>query len=306
MPRKYSGPVYGHDLPWWVYDIAIGAMLFGALLAGEWWLALERYDVAALCGGIFSVISYGSFVEPRRLVTRRYEIGTGERALTFAFISDIHVGPYKGRRWVERIVARAHALKPDLILLGGDYLHREAKALPALEPLKTLKAPLGVFAVMGNHDEVVSSKEAHAWFAASGIPLLENRSARPKEGVSVAGADDDWYGETELEAAFKDIPPDDLAVAMLHNPDLAPHAAKLLAARPGRSVMISGHTHGGQIRLPLLGAVPSLPHHLGRKYDKGLFAFEGVPLVIGAGVGESGPRARLFCPPEIVLVTMRY
>ncbi|HJV32464.1 MAG TPA: metallophosphoesterase, partial [Patescibacteria group bacterium] len=191
-------------------------------------------------------------------------------------------------------------------LLGGDFLHEKAKDLPKLEPIEGFRAPLGVYAVLGNHDEYKASKEAHAWFAASSVPLLENRAVRAREDVAVAGADDDWYGETDLEAAFKDIPPDGLALVMLHNPDLAPHAAKLLKERAGTTVFFSGHAHGGQIRLPLIGPVPTLPHHLGRTYDRGVFAFGGISLVLGAGVGESGPRARLFCPPEIVLVTVRY
>lgn len=310
MPLRYSKPVYGHDLPWWLYDLAIAAgcwfFAWASVAWSRWWLAP------------LVVLVYGSFIEPRFLIVRRYVVDVRDRvkaadaahatsrALKIAFHSDIHVGPYKRRAWVRKLVERTQALAPDLILLGGDFLHESGADVVELEPLKGLRAPLGVYAIMGNHDEYKASKEAHAWFAASGIPLVENRSVRAKEGVSVAGADDDWYGETDLDAALKDIPPDDLALVMLHNPDLAPHAAKLLKDRPGATVFFSGHTHGGQIRLPFIGPVPALPHHLGRKYDRGVFAFDGIPLVIGAGTGESGPRARLFCPPEIVLVTVRY
>ena len=298
MPARYSKPVYGHHTPWWVFDLAI--------VAGYSFFAWAANAVTPWAALPLAVLLYGSFVEPRLLKTARYDVGKGARTLTIAFVSDIHVGPYKGSAWVRRLVRAAHALEPDLIMLGGDFLHERAGELKKLEPIQDLRAPLGVYAILGNHDEYKASKEAHAWFAASGIPLVENRSVRATEGVSVAGADDDWYGETDLDAALKDIPPDDLALVMLHNPDLAPHAAKLLKDRRGATVFFSGHTHGGQIRLPFIGPVPSLPHHLGRKYDRGVFAFDGIPLVIGAGTGESGPRARLFCPPEIVLVTVRY
>jgi predicted MPP superfamily phosphohydrolase len=306
MPQKYSTPVYVRDIPWWQYDIAIGLMLagFGIVhVLGHLFLGFS--PITFLSGLAFSVIVYGAFIEPRLLKVTRYAVGTGEKALKVAFISDIHVGPYKGRRWVEKLVRRTMALEPDLILLGGDFLLKEADALPMLEPLKALKAPLGVYAIMGNHDEWVSSPEAHAWFAASGIPLLENRSVQAGPGVSVAGADDDWYGDTELETAFKGLPPDDLAIVMLHNPDLAPPAAALLKTRPGKTVFFSGHTHAGQIRLPWIGSVAKMPHHLGRKFDRGVFAFDGIPLIIGAGTGESGPRVRLFCRPEIVLAELR-
>lgn len=306
MPRKYSSPVYEHDAPWWAYDIAIWLMSAGAAdvcLAAR----LSGHPVVALLSSIaFLTLIYGSFVEPRLLKVARCRIGAGERALRIAFLSDIHVGPYKGKAWVEKLVRETLALAPDLILLGGDFLYERPDGLPGLEPLKALRAPLGVYAVLGNHDERFASEEAHAWFAAAGIPLLENRAVSAAPGISVAGADDDWYGDTELEEAFRSLPAGDLAIIMLHNPDLAPPAAKLLKARPGKTVLFSGHTHGGQIRLPWFGSIPKLPHRLGRRYDKGLFAFEGVPLVIGAGTGESGPRARLYCRPEIVLAELRY
>jgi predicted MPP superfamily phosphohydrolase len=236
-------------------------------------------------------------------------VGKGESTLNVAFLSDIHVGPYKGEKWVRKLVERTNALKPDLVLLGGDFIYRNADDLPGLAPFKELKAPLGVYAILGNHDEWIARKEAKAWFETSGIPLLLNRSLHAeKDGrkISIAGADDDWYGETDLVAAFKDIAPDDLAVIMLHNPELAVPSAAMLRARPGPTFFFSGHTHGGQIRLPWWGPVPALPHHLGRRYDRGVFAFDGLPLVIGAGLGESGPRARLFCPPEIVVAELKY
>ncbi len=298
MPSRYSKPVYGHELPWWAYDLAISAGC--ALFA---WAALAWSKLALLP---LAVLLYGSFVEPRLLRVTRYEVGKGSRALRIAFLSDIHVGPYKGKRWVEKLVRRTRALAPDMILLAGDFLPESAKDLPLLAPLKALRAPYGVHAILGNHDEYKAAAEARAWFEREGFSLLLNRSVRAGEGVSAAGADDDWYVGADLDAAFRDLPSDGLAVVLLHNPDLAPHAAGLLTKRSGPSVMLAGHTHGGQIRLPLVGSVPALPHHLGRAYDRGLFAFEGVPLVIGTGAGESGPRARLFCPPEIALVTVRY
>lgn len=308
MPRKFSDPVYLHDRPWWLYDLLIFVALAVFASAHLWFQ--HRHPILGLLALVgFLTIVYGAFIEPHLLTVRRYEVGKGERRVRLAFISDVHVGPYKGARWVRRLVERTHALAPDAILLGGDLLYEKASDLPKLEPFKGLKAPLGVYAILGNHDEWKASREAHAWLAASGLTGLENRSARVLKdgaGVSFAGAEDDWYEETDLDAAFRGVPPDDLLVAMLHNPDLAPPAAKMLKDRPGPTVFFSGHAHGGQIRLPFLGPVPTLPHHLGRKFDRGVFSFDGIPLVLGAGAGESGPRARLFCPPEIVLVEVRW
>lgn len=310
MSETYSRPVYVLDLPWQIFDLAILALLvfFWTLFLYGWTLSgAVGTGVLALAAVGFATIFYGSFVEPRFVRVRRYGVGTGERGLKVAFLSDIHVGPYKKTSWVRQLVRRTQALEPDVILLGGDFLYKKADALRYLEPLKDLHAPLGVYAILGNHDEWKARKESLEWFEASGIPLLHNRSVRvEKNGASIviAGAEDDWYGETDLAAALQDAGASDLSLVMLHNPDLAHPAAKLLQTRSGKAVFFSGHTHGGQIRLPIIGPIMRLPHYLGRRFDRGVFSFDGVPLVIGAGLGESGPRARLFCPPEIVEITV--
>ncbi len=311
MPRRYSR-IHELDLPWRLYDAAILLLLASFVGACAWtrsWTGPFVLPVRFLSVAGFLTIFYGSFIEPRLLAVRRYAVGKGERSIRIAFLSDLHVGPYKGASWVRRLVDRTNGLKPDLVLLGGDFLYRDASDLPELAPLKRLEAPLGTYAIMGNHDEWKSGRETRAWFEASGIPLLVNRSVsidREGEKLLVSGVDDDWYGEADLEAAFKDFTPDAPAVVMLHNPELAPHAAALLRGRTGATVFFSGHTHGGQIRLPFLGSVARLPHDMGRRFDRGRFTFEGFPLLLGAGTGESGPRARLFCPPEIVLAELRF
>ncbi len=312
MSGTYSRPVYVLDLPWQIFDLAILTLLvfFWSAFFYGWTLGgAVGVSVAALAALGFATILYGSCIEPRRLTVRRLTVGAGERGLTVAFLSDIHVGPYKKTSWVRNLVRRTQALDPDVILLGGDFLYKKAEALPHLEPLKELRAPLGVYAILGNHDEWKARKESVAWFERSAIPLLHNRSVRVQKNgasIAIAGAEDDWYGETNLAAALQDVGASDLSLVMLHNPDLARPAAKLLSARSGKTVFFSGHTHGGQIRLPFIGPIMRLPHYLGRRYDRGVFSFEGVPLVIGSGLGESGPRARLFCPPEIVLLEVRF
>lgn len=302
MSQRFTKPVTEarHTSRYW--DGVIGIILF--LLAV---LHFESHhagmDWLSLCAlAAFLVIVYGSFIEPRLITVRRYEIGGGTRVLKLAYLSDIHVGPYKGRRWLARLSKAVNALGPDVILLGGDYLFDDPEQAPLLDGLKALKAPLGVYGILGNHDGLFGIKETVAQFEAMKIPILRNQAVPlPAAGIDVVGVNDDWYDETDFDAAERGVRPGEPSIMLIHNPDLAPIAAKY---KP--TLMLAGHTHGGQIRLPFIGPVPRLPHWLGRKYDRGQFAFDGVPLIIGQGVGESGPRARLFCPPQIVFVTLRY
>jgi predicted MPP superfamily phosphohydrolase len=310
MRERYSRRISWPRLPWRAYDALIVA---GFVVCGA--LASSGRSVPAVFGVIGALtLVYGSFIEPHRLTVRRYEIGPegAKGRLKIVFLSDLHIGPYKGRAWIERVVLKANALKPDLILLGGDFLYDRSSDITGLEPFKRLTAPMGVFAINGNHDGYFGTEAVRAAFAAMGVPLLENRSAAVEgqgRRFAVVGIDDDWFGGADFSAAFAGVVPGDLPIVMLHNPDLAQFAARY---RP--ALMVAGHTHGGQIRLPFLGSVSGMPHHLGRRYDRGLFFFPmsdapgaaPAPLIIGQGLGESGPRARLFCPPQIVEVILRH
>jgi hypothetical protein len=307
MPEKYSKIV--HQLEWsrsvFEFLTIAGILMFteGALLA----FALETGtgDILGwLCGIAAVVMVYGSVIEPWFLTVKRFEVGKGANAVTIAFLSDIHVGPYKRERWLARLVRRTNALGADLILLGGDYVYDQAKEASLLGPLAGLRAPLGVYGILGNHDGHYGPEEISRRLEGLGIQMLRNRTVRlthQGRSIAISGVDDDWFGDTDYEAAARDVRRDDVRIMLIHNPEVASHAAK---ERP--NLMLSGHDHGGQIRLPLLGAIARMPHSLGQKYDRGLFKLDGTPLIIGQGVGESGPRARLFCPPQIVHVTLRF
>ncbi|HSD12490.1 MAG TPA: metallophosphoesterase, partial [Patescibacteria group bacterium] len=119
--------------------------------------------------------------------------------------------------------------------------------------------------------------------------------------IRLAGLDDVRYGHPDIDAALSGIAPGTPTILIVHNPD----AASLAEAR-GVDLVLAGHTHGGQIRLPLLGPVPHMPITIGQQFDKGLFFYGPSRLFITSGVGESGPRARLFDPPEISLLRVTF
>ena len=286
----------------------------------------------------WALVAYGSFIEPRLLVVTRQKIQIGgsgnsggfgrsssSKAATLhaALISDFHTGPYKKDDYIEKIVAKTLALKPDVIFIAGDNLYGgDTDEIRYLAPLKKLSAPMGVFAILGNHDygegpvpfTAADEVRAHAVRAAleqAGIKVLVNESQILKIGpkrLYLLGLDEYWTGRDNMDAAIlslrkKGVPwaaahPN---ILLVHNPDEV-----RVANASGVDLVLAAHTHGGQIRLPFVGPIPPIPDELGRKYDRGLFTYGKTKLFITSGVGESGPRARLFVPPEIALLEITF
>lgn len=284
----------------------------------------KRRVLIAACVFAWLVIFYGSFIEPRLLVVTEQLIvlqrsaGSAEgRALRVALVGDFHVGPYKKAGDVAKVVRKIAALKPDLVLIAGDSISQHERFASELAPLKFLSAPLGVFAVLGNHDytetkvlnqpENVARAEAVIKALSSfGVHVLVNEGvALEKSGIKfvLLGTDDIWTDRADIEAARKTVVRAAAAtenlpeILLTHNPDIV-HSAK----KAGIDLVLAAHTHGGQIRLPFIGSVPEIPTELGRHADRGLFDFDGTQLFITSGLGETGPRARLLVPPEIALL----
>ena len=312
--------------PW---DLAILALIafFGAgtLLCLFWRRRHPRAHVLSrLCVGSLGILSllgmlaivYGSFVEPRLLVvTERTVRFPSIHPLKIAVISDLHVGPYKDSAFVRRVVQKTNMLFPDLVLLAGDFLFDGESEMTELEPLKDLRASLGVFAVAGNHDGgryltlarrpyagTDRTTELAVYLRTLGIRVLENEREvvqLPDQEIAVAGIDDIWSPGSSLDDALRNLPDGMPTILLAHNPDVVLDTLSQKA-----HLIVAGHTHGGQIRLPLLGPVPPLPTKLGEKYDQGLFAIDDTTtLAITRGAGETLARARLFAWPEILLLT---
>lgn len=254
------------------------------------------------------VVGYGSFIEPRLLVTREYDLPLAQsqeqtRVITVAVISDLHLGTYRHEEWVARVVDEVNAAKPDIVLLAGD-LASNAVGTKEFGPLAGLKPRYGSFAALGNWDYLAGAVDVRKAIEATGVEVLTNESVgidvRGRE-LRVAGLDDVRYGKPDWDAALAEVPPDAFTILLVHNPDAAP-----VAEVRGVPLVVAGHTHAGQIRLPLIGPVPALPTKLGKHFDQGTFAFGPTRLFITPGVGESGPRARLFAPPEVSVLQITF
>jgi predicted MPP superfamily phosphohydrolase len=223
--------------------------------------------------------------------------------LRVAFLTDIHHGPYVSLDFVRGVVRTTLNLQPDLILLGGDYSSNEAKYIaPCLDVLGALRAPLGVYGVLGNHDYWHGLAETRAGLKAAGITELTNAGVWLARGGSLfrlAGVDDLWRGKPDVAAAVGEATAADACLLVSHNPDVA---ETLRDPRVG--LMLSGHTHGGQVVVPGYGA-PIVPSRYGQKYLRGLVDAPVTRVYVSRGLGTVSPPMRFGCRPELTLITLK-
>lgn len=222
---------------------------------------------------------------------------------TVAFLTDIHHGPYVTLAQVQSFVRTALALQPDLIVLGGDYsLRHERFIAPCLDVLSSLRAPLGVYGVLGNHDYWHGLDETRAGLKRAKIEELTNRGVWLKRGsdrLRLAGVDDLWCGTVDVAAAVGETNSNDVCLLLSHNPDVA---ETLADRRVG--LMLSGHTHGGQMTAPGIPN-PFTPSNYGDKYARGMVDAPATRVYVSRGLGTTGVPIRYNCPPEISLITLR-
>lgn len=223
--------------------------------------------------------------------------------LTIAFLTDLHHGPFTSLEYFTAVVRTTLALQPDLIILGGDYSLKHARYIrPCFEVLAGLTAPLGVYGVLGNHDYWHGVQETQRAMAAAGVVELTNAGVwirRGAERFRLAGVDDLWTGRADVAPALADTTADDACILVSHNPDFA---ETLQDPRVG--LVLSGHTHGGQVVFPGAGA-PLVPSRYGQKYRHGLVQAPQTLVYVSRGLGTSGLPVRFCSRPEINLITLQ-
>jgi predicted MPP superfamily phosphohydrolase len=253
--------------------------------------------------------------EPKRLKAEKLRFPIGGLGKSFdgyriAFLSDFHYPNCIDDDFILRAFRMAKSFGPDLIVLGGDFIHcasreyRPGRPVPDLSgAFGQLSAPDGVVAVLGNHDH---------WFNAPGIrealrplriELIENRHLAIERGgskLAIVGTGDFWEGEIELPSAFAGIAPETPRILLQHNPDFA----EVFPAGYRVDLQLSGHTHGGQVCVPL-GPALILPSRYGSKYRAGLVQGPRHPVYVTRGIGVSSPiPLRFCCPPEVTLIEL--
>ena len=273
---------------------------------------------AVLAGGA-GLFAYSFLVETRRFqVTRRVfpvrGLPQSLDGLLVAQLTDLHHGPFMSLGWIREVIATTNELAPDLILLTGDYVHQSPQYIrPVTEALAALKANVGVLGVMGNHDWWEDGEETQRQWARVGLPLIDNtrmfvtRDRRlmsgAVDGLCVAGVGDLWEGGPDYDAALQGVPPSVPRLLLSHNPDVA-EDRRFLASRHRVDLMLSGHTHGGQVRVPGFGT-PMVPSRYGQKYASGLVQGPACPVFVSRGLGTAIMPLRFRVVPEIALIQLR-
>ena len=224
-----------------------------------------------------------------------------------AVLADLHVGsPYNGLDKLRQIVELVNAASPDLVLLAGDFVIHGVLGGDFVEPadfaavLGQLRAPGGVYAVLGNHDIRYGADKVAAALSAASIEVLENRSLPITLGschFRVAGVSDFKRGPYDIPKALRQVAVDTPVIVFTHNPDLFPLVPAWVA------LTVAGHTHGGQVYFPGLGR-PIVPSDYGARYALGHIEENGRHLFVNTGTGTSVLPARFFVPPVVSLLTL--
>jgi uncharacterized protein len=256
---------------------------------------------------------YGYLLEPNqfKVETVRLQLPRLSRkfsGLRLAQISDIHIGGWMNGERFQRVADLVIAEKPDLLLITGDFvIGHEANAISQqmVQDLTLVLSRLAdsfpTFAVLGNHDYWTDAERVRHILSSSGVTDLTNTIfslTRDNENLHLCGVDDIWAGDARLEDVLAQLGDDSAAILMAHEPDFAD-----ISAATGRfDLQLSGHTHGGQVVLPLIG--PPLLPYLGRKYPLGLYKVGEMFQYTNRGVGMARVPLRINCPPEITLFVL--
>lgn len=257
----------------------------------------------------------GFWLEPSSLRLARYEIPLDVpqlKGMTIAVISDLHAGaPFIDAAKIDRVVAMTNAARPDLILLTGDFVitavlgghHMPIEEIAA--HLRPLHAPLGVYAVLGNHDRGQGGGgHIAAVLTKAGMPDFENAHIvipSPRGPLTLVNIGDYHSGAAHPPRALKGIAPDTQAICFTHSPDAFPLLYGTVCG-----LTVAGHTHGGQVKLPFLGRIAvNTASIYGQRYAFGLVRENGKTMFVSPGIGTSLMPVRFGVPPEISFLTIR-
>lgn len=254
-----------------------------------------------LLGGT-GTYGYGSLHERHQLTVERHEVNVSlgpnaPRTLRAVSLTDFHFDPLYEVDFIAECVLRTNALKPDVVFLTGDYITYSSRRIGDFATLLgRLRPTCGIFACLGNHDHWDDPNRVSAAFRKAGIVVLQNQHTRVAcngAELIVSGLQSAWGGMPNWGVAANGVKPDERVLTLVHEPDFADS----LSLDDRIAMQFSGHTHGGQIRMPGIGAL-RLPSW-GKLYQAGFYDVRNLKLYVNRGVGTIRHHVRFMCPPEI-------
>jgi hypothetical protein len=267
-----------------------------------------RTIVGLVSLALLGFLVYATFVEPARLVRREAAITLARwpaslDGLRVVAVSDLHAGGWSvTAARIDALVERVNAERADLVVLLGDFARSQSRWRMEPEELARHLAPLrasrGVFAVLGNHDWWYDGERVRRALEAASIRVLEGEPAAVSGGLWIAGIPDEMTRDPRPANVLDKIPGDAPVLAITHSPDVFPDVPARVA------ITLAGHTHGGQVRLPIVGA-PFVPSRFGQRYLRGHIVENGRQLYVTSGVGTSILPLRFGVPPEYAVLTLR-
>ncbi|MDH5509239.1 MAG: metallophosphoesterase [Nitrospinota bacterium] len=267
--------------------------------------------------GFYNTTAYG--VELQEVTIKIKDLPERFSGFTIALLSDTHASMIANKGLFDEAARLIMSKKPQMIALTGDYISGSTKFLSGaigkfrqkyldqlLDSLSVLKAPLGVYAVLGNHD-FWSGPEAieaisDSFTKSLGVIWLRNRNLRVEkdgEAINLLGVDDYWQSSCSIHRAYQGLDKDSVNILLSHNPDINDDVPPQMRI----DLILSGHTHGGQIYLPFIGC-PVVPSKFGQKYISGLVRDGERQTYITRGVGHLMAPIRINCPPEATIITL--
>lgn len=270
-----------------------------------------------------AIVTYGSFIEPHILTLNEVSVNTGKmpKPMKIAFLADIQVGQYRKIDYVQKITDRLTYYHPDIVILGGDFVENfasEPDEYLELTPLGSITKKFPTYAVLGNHEYGIGSglsvtfdkyrtpnvsEDVTKYLTSLGVRVLRNELITVTSTPSpfyIFGVDE-WMAHKQNLRPLKNDRTENLpTIVVVHNP----YAAETISSYDNINLILAGHTHGGQIRIPFVGPLGRVDDVTPIDWYQGLSQVGNSKLFVTSGVGETGARARLFNPPEIVIFTI--
>jgi len=261
----------------------------------------------ASLSGVYSYLVEPYWIEAKHVEVTLPKLPASFNSFRIVHFSDLHLGFHSKSELLTELVEQVRRIKPDLICFTGDLLDQSTAYIPEaitfLSKLTKLQAPFGQYAVLGNHDAFGNRRAVTRGLSKAGFHLLDNENVALTKGTAhlyMAGVDDPMVGNPNIDQALKGIPEGSSTILLAHEPDFADEYARYPV-----DLQLSGHSHGGQIRVPFIGALYTPPY--GSKYTDGLYQVPNSKLQVYTtrGVGMTRIPVRFHCRPELTVITLK-